>query len=217
MSVWAILHFVIATANPHLTALQVKEFARYDVRAADAFGVSPLLLASLVDDESRWHPEVAGRGFIGLGQVGLSNYPKRHRPDLRDPRINLHESARWLAAWRKRCGSDPRKYVGGYQGAGCAPSKATSKILARWTELELMRGWRRLSKGETTPQLVRHARAILDSSAPLGSVVKFREEGKLYAGIIELHEEPGHGPHRGVSLLGEAAGNLGRRIHAHRP
>lgn len=200
-AVWVALHVAISSANPSLPRAEVRELARLDVKAAQAFDVSPLLLAALVEDESRWHAEVDGRGYVGLGQIALTNYPMhgpRVRARLLIPAWNLHESARTLAAWRRTCGSDPTRYVGAYQGAGCQPSPATTKILARWAELEIVAGWRRLEPREVTRAMVRHADAILTSSKPLGSVVRFDVAGRQLAGLIELH---GPRPHRGVSLL----------------
>lgn len=200
MSIWAALHFAISTANPVLEPREVKDFSRWTVRSADAYHLPRLLLASLVEDESEWHPYVKHGSFIGLGEVGLLHYTNKRAAKklLHDPEHNLHESARWLAEWRRICGDDPEKYIGAYQGAGCAPSPATAKILARWADLEIAAGWRRIEERELKPALVAKAHGILESDKPLGAVVRFSIEGVQYAGLIEHH-----GPKRGVSILRE--------------
>lgn len=71
-------------------------FAAVLVRIAEANDLSPALLAALVWQESRWHPDaVSSAGAIGLTQL-MPETARRLGVDPRDPIANLTGGARYL-------------------------------------------------------------------------------------------------------------------------
>lgn len=63
-------------------------------------------------------------------------------------------------------------------------------------------GWARLSPDAVTPELTGFAVAVLDSDAPIGTLVEWTD---TIAGWVEYHCDETRGWHRGVSLLERSA------------
>lgn len=76
-------------------------------RSAERYAVDPLLLASIVEVESRFDPRaVSHRGATGLMQVLPSTAGAASRSELYDPEVNLDAGARYLRRLLKRFDGD---------------------------------------------------------------------------------------------------------------
>lgn len=110
--------------------------------AADVSGVPFALLMALVFAESTCRADAVNKrtGAIGLGQLLLTGAGAGYTAnELRDPWLNALLSARYLAKWRKRCGSW-RGAVAIYHGRGLcsAKSRHADRVIRIWKQIERM-------------------------------------------------------------------------------
>ena len=115
--------------------------------AAVANGIDPLLLASLVSNESNFHANsVSGSGAKGLTQLMPKTASAMGVKDPFDPQQNLNGGAKYLALQLKRFGRIDRAlaaYSHGpgtvWRAKGSVPSSArvyVSRVLGKWTRYE---------------------------------------------------------------------------------
>lgn len=109
------------------------------------YGIPPVLLVAIVENESRWRPGVwNASGAAGLGGVmpaatlRCSGAPIPC-PALLDPATNLTVAAGVLRANYRHCGRSWERALAGYQTGRCTPKSITRKVLARWRALERSR------------------------------------------------------------------------------
>ena len=114
--------------------------------AAVANGIDPLLLASLVSNESSFHANsVSSCGAKGLTQLMPRTASAMGVKDALDPAQNLNGGARYLALQLKRFGrvdmalAAYSKGPGTVRKAGAVPSSArayVSRVMGKWTRYE---------------------------------------------------------------------------------
>lgn len=109
----------LAALSP-LAAASVPEAWRAPLEnAAARHGVSPHLLAALVWQESRWHPQaISPKGAVGLGQL-MPATARQLAVDPRDPQANLDGAARYLRQMLDTFGGDIDRALAAYN-AGAA-------------------------------------------------------------------------------------------------
>jgi len=132
-----VLNVAVIVAALHLLAPQMSRgtremYANVLRKEGAAYHVDPLLVASLVQHESRWRQNADNGQCVGLGQVCLRTQAacatglatpecQARRRQLLDGPTNLHVVAGMLAGWTKKCKewtghAAPRYVVAGYAG-----------------------------------------------------------------------------------------------------
>jgi soluble lytic murein transglycosylase-like protein len=99
-------------------------------------GIDARVAVAVMRSESGCRPGALGRrGEVGLFQVKPGATVARFCKDLRrrlwDPLANVECGMRVLAAYRRRCGGGPRRWLSLYSGRSCGPSRYGRVVMAR--------------------------------------------------------------------------------------
>jgi len=103
------------------------------VREESRSEVDPIVLSAVIVNESGARPGVMGQDEeVGLAQIHPKGMATIHCTDLdwrRSPQANVICGARLLAVAEKRCGGEPGRWLGSYNGRDCGASEYGDRIL----------------------------------------------------------------------------------------